>query len=87
MTELQQQQKKWLTTGSNMSSVYISNKNLCMFQQVILRSVGDMLRTRASVFGSLFFLNPLTELGETHIYSRFKITDANLLTQNKFPYT
>jgi hypothetical protein len=72
-----------------MSSVYILNNKLCIFQQVILRSVGEMLRTRANIFGLfiLFFSNPLTKLGETHIYSRFKITDTNLLTNNKFPYT
>jgi len=63
-----------------------------MFQQVILRSVGDMLRMRANVFGFIFlffffFFNPLTELRETHIYSRFKITDTNILTHNTFPYT
>lgn len=62
-----------------------------MFQQVVLRSVGEILRTRANVFGLLllifFFPNPLTELRETHIYSRFKITDTNLLTHNKFPNT
>jgi len=39
-----------------MSSVYILNNKLCIFQQVILRSVGEMLRTRANVFGLFYFI-------------------------------
>lgn len=45
-------------------SVYIFNNKLCMFKQVILRSVGDTFCAGAHVL----FVHSWTKFGENHIY-------------------